>query len=40
MIVVTLAAVLALAVVIATSPALGAFLDLVWLKLQILLGLK
>ncbi len=40
MIVVTLAAVLALVVVIATSPTLGPFLDLVWLKIQILLGLK
>jgi uncharacterized membrane-anchored protein len=40
MIVVTLAAILVLAVVVATSPTLGQFLDLVWLKLQILLGLK
>ena len=40
MIVVTLAALLVLAVVIATSPTLGQFLDLVWLKIQILLGLK
>ncbi|HEX6714995.1 MAG TPA: putative cytokinetic ring protein SteA [Thermoleophilaceae bacterium] len=40
LIVVTLAALLVLAVVIATSPTLGQFLDLVWLKLQILLGLK
>jgi uncharacterized membrane-anchored protein len=40
MIVVTLAAVLALAVVVVTSPTLGPFLDLVWLKVQILLGLK
>ena len=38
--VVTLAAVLVLCVVVATSPTLGQFLDLVWLKLQILLGLK
>jgi uncharacterized membrane-anchored protein len=40
LIVVTLAALLVLAVVVVTSPALGEFLDLVWLKLQILLGLK
>src|SRR3954469_8059286 len=40
MIVVTLAAILVLCVVIATSPTLGQFLDLVWLKLQILLGFK
>src|SRR3954471_4708843 len=40
MIIVTLAALLVLAVVIVTSPTLGQFLDLVWLKLQILLGLK
>ncbi|MEA2494755.1 MAG: hypothetical protein QOJ29_2666 [Thermoleophilaceae bacterium] len=40
MIVVTLAAVLVLVVVIVTSPTLGQFIDLVWLKLQILLGLK
>jgi uncharacterized membrane-anchored protein len=40
LIVVTLAAILVLVVVIATSPTLGQFLDLVWLKLQILLGLK
>jgi uncharacterized membrane-anchored protein len=40
MIVVTLAAILVLVVVIATSPTLGPFLDLVWLKIQILLGLK
>jgi uncharacterized membrane-anchored protein len=40
MIVVTLAALLALVVVIATSPTLGQFLDLVWLKIQILVGLK
>src|SRR4051795_13343444 len=40
MVVVTLAAVLALAVVVSTSPTLGPFLDLVWLKLQILLGLQ
>ena len=40
MIVVTLAAMLVLVVVVATSPTLGQFLDLVWLKIQILLGLK
>lgn len=40
MIVVTLAALLVLVVVVATSPTLGQFLDLVWLKIQILLGLK
>jgi uncharacterized membrane-anchored protein len=40
MIIVTLAAILALAVVVSTSPTLGPFLDLVWLKIQILLGLK
>jgi hypothetical protein len=40
MIVVTLAALLVLVVVIVTSPTLGQFLDLVWLKLQILLGMK
>jgi uncharacterized membrane-anchored protein len=38
--VVTLAALLVLAVVVVTSPTLGQFFDLVWLKLQILLGLK
>jgi uncharacterized membrane-anchored protein len=40
LIVVTLAALLVLAVVVVTSPTLGQFLDLVWLKLQILLGIK
>jgi uncharacterized membrane-anchored protein len=40
MIVVTLAALLVLVVVVVTSPTLGQFLDLVWLRLQILLGLK
>jgi uncharacterized membrane-anchored protein len=40
LIVVTLAAILVLVVVVATSPTLGQFLDLVWLRLQILLGLK
>src|SRR3954454_21187666 len=38
--VVTLAAFVTLVIVIAASPTLGQFLDLVWLKLQILLGLK
>jgi uncharacterized membrane-anchored protein len=40
LIVVTLAALLVLAVVVVTSPTLGQFLDLVWLRVQILLGLK
>jgi uncharacterized membrane-anchored protein len=40
LVVLTLAALLVLAIVVATSPTLGPFLDLVWLKLQILLGLK
>jgi uncharacterized membrane-anchored protein len=40
LVIVTLAAILVLAVVVATSPTLGQFLDLVWLKIQILLGLK
>jgi uncharacterized membrane-anchored protein len=40
MVVVTLAAVLVFVIVVVTSPTLGQFLDLVWLKLQILLGLK
>jgi uncharacterized membrane-anchored protein len=40
LIVVVLAALLVLVVVVATSPTLGPFLDLVWLKIQILLGLK
>jgi uncharacterized membrane-anchored protein len=40
LIVLTLAAILVLVVVVATSPTLGQFLDLVWLKIQILLGLK
>jgi uncharacterized membrane-anchored protein len=40
MIIVTLAALLVLVVVVVTSPTLGQFLDLVWLKIQILLGLK
>jgi uncharacterized membrane-anchored protein len=37
---VTLAALATLVVVVWTSPSLGPLLDLVWLKLQILLGLK
>jgi uncharacterized membrane-anchored protein len=37
---VTLAALVTLVIVVATSPSLGPLLDLVWLKLQILLGLK
>jgi uncharacterized membrane-anchored protein len=37
---VTLAALATLVVVVATSPSLGPLLELVWLKLQILLGLK
>jgi uncharacterized membrane-anchored protein len=40
LITVTLAAILVLAVVVATSPTVGWFLDLVWLKIQILLGLQ
>jgi len=40
LIVLVLAALLVLAVVVTTSPTLGPFLDLVWLKIQILLGLK
>ena len=40
LIIVTLAALLVLVVVVVTSPTLGQFLDLVWLRLQILLGLK
>lgn len=39
-IVVALAALVTLAVVVVTSPSLGPFIDLVWLKIQILLGLK
>jgi uncharacterized membrane-anchored protein len=37
---VTLAAFVTLVIVVATSASLGPLLDLVWLKLQILLGLK
>jgi uncharacterized membrane-anchored protein len=40
LIIVTLAALLVLVVVVVTSPTLGQFLDLVWLRVQILLGLK
>lgn len=40
MVVVTLAALLVFVVVLVTSPTLGQFIDLVWLKIQILLGLK
>ena len=40
MLVVTLAALLTLAVIVVMSPSLGPFLDLVWLKLQVLLGVK
>jgi uncharacterized membrane-anchored protein len=39
-VIVTLAALVTLVIVVATSPSLGPLLDLVWLKLQILLGLK
>jgi uncharacterized membrane-anchored protein len=38
--VVTLAALATLVVIVATSPSLGPFIDLVWLKIEILLGLK
>jgi hypothetical protein len=37
---VTLAALVTLVIVIATSPSLGELIDLLWLKLQILLGIK
>src|SRR5919202_6086674 len=37
---VTLAALITLVIVVATSPSLGALLDLFWLKLQVLLGIK
>ena len=40
MLVLTLGALVTLVVVVATSPSLGALLDLIWLKLQILLGLE
>ena len=40
MIVVTLAAILTLVVIVIASPSLGPFLDLVWLKLEVLLGLE
>ena len=38
--VVTLAALITLIIVVAASPTLGALADLLWLKLQILLGIK
>ena len=38
--VVTLAAFITLVIVVATSPTLGALADLLWLKLQVLLGIK
>src|SRR5205823_874992 len=38
--VVTLAALVTLVIIVATSSTLGPLLDLIWLKLQILLGLK
>jgi uncharacterized membrane-anchored protein len=38
--VVTLAALITLVIVVATSPSLGELVDLLWLKLQILLGIK
>ena len=40
MLVLTLAALLTLVVVVVSSPSLGPFLDLIWLKLQVLLGLE
>jgi uncharacterized membrane-anchored protein len=36
---VTLAALAAFIVVLSTSPSLGPLLDLIWLKIQVLLGL-
>jgi uncharacterized membrane-anchored protein len=39
-IVVILAALATLIVIVATSPSLGPLLDLIWLKLQVLFGLK
>jgi uncharacterized membrane-anchored protein len=39
-VVVTLAALVTLVIAVIASPSLGPLLDLVWLKLQILLGLK
>jgi uncharacterized membrane-anchored protein len=39
-VIVTLAALVTLFIAVVTSPSLGPLLDLVWLKLQILLGLK
>jgi uncharacterized membrane-anchored protein len=38
--IVTLAAIVTLIIVVATSPSLGPLMDLIWLKVQILLGLK
>jgi uncharacterized membrane-anchored protein len=40
MLVLTLGALVTLIVVVSTSPSLGALLDLIWLKLEILLGLE
>ena len=40
LVIVTLAALLVLVVAVVSSPTMGDFLDLVWLKIQILLGLK
>jgi uncharacterized membrane-anchored protein len=37
---VVLAALVTLVIVVATSPSLGELVDLLWLKLQILLGIK
>jgi uncharacterized membrane-anchored protein len=37
---VTLAALATLVVVVATSPSLGPFLDLLWLKIEVLLGIE
>jgi uncharacterized membrane-anchored protein len=36
----TLAALVTFVIVVATSPALGDLVDLLWLKLQVLLGIK
>ena len=40
MFVVTLAALLTFVIIVVSSPSLGPFLDLIWLKLQVLLGLE
>jgi uncharacterized membrane-anchored protein len=40
LVILTLAALVALVVIIVFSPSLGPLFDLLWLKLQILLGLK